>query len=119
MSDKGRQVHRAGEQSQKTACVHCGDPCGRDIVSEGDLHFCCAGCRTVYALLRQSGLSTYYTLENSPGLKPASSFEEEKFAYLDKSSIRDRLLDFDDRRTVGEAFTARRQACLRRIRAPR
>jgi Cu+-exporting ATPase len=63
---------------------------------EGEHHFCCAGCQTVYALLHQSGLSTYYSLEDSPGLKPASAIEDDEYAYLDKSSIRDRLLDFDD-----------------------
>ncbi len=105
MSSKGQQVREETTTSEEAACIHCGDPCGGDAVSEGELRFCCAGCATVYALLHQSGMGTYYSLEDKPGLKPGTDVDASRFAYLDKSSIRSRLLDFDDLETGRITFS--------------
>ncbi len=104
MTKKEEQLRKGRASSKGAVCVHCGDPCVGDAVSEGELHFCCAGCQTVYVLLNQGGLATYYSLEKAPGLKPGLPIEGNKFAYLDKSSIRDRLLDFDDSDTGRVTF---------------
>ena len=42
-----------------TGCLHCGS-----AVPEGSRlgAFCCAGCQTVYGLLREEGLTRYYDL---------------------------------------------------------
>jgi Cu2+-exporting ATPase len=39
-------------------CVHCGNSLG----SDAQAGFCCAGCRSVHALLRDAGLLRYYDL---------------------------------------------------------
>lgn len=101
----GQPVREGSTTPIETTCIHCGDRCGGDAVSAGELRFCCAGCETVYALLRQSGMGTYYSLENKPGLKPGSTGDASRFAYLDKSSIRSRLLDFDDSETGRITFS--------------
>lgn len=77
-----------------TACAHCGERCGPDILSETGEAFCCAGCRTVYALLHDHDLGDYYRLESRPGIKPDAFSAESSFAYLDDDSVADRLLDF-------------------------
>lgn len=62
-----------------------------DIDPAAELQFCCQGCRTVYAVLNQHGLSAYYALRDSSGAeaRPASStnrgyeaFDEPRFQSL-------------------------------------
>lgn len=44
----------------RAGCAHCGAALGPGAVDE----FCCAGCRTVAALIRSSGLERYYELRS-------------------------------------------------------
>ncbi len=57
--------------------------------------FCCLGCQTVFSLLQENGLGTYYALETTPGIrmKPAGSF---KWAFLDDPAVAETLYDFAD-----------------------
>lgn len=78
-----------------TACFHCGETCDRDTVQTGDKAFCCAGCQTVYEILQQSNLCTYYDFDERAKL----SFKQAKasrFAYLDDDTVRRALLQFSD-----------------------
>jgi Cu+-exporting ATPase len=88
-----------------TACIHCGEPCGDGSLVEDGKPFCCTGCQTVYGLLNRHGLSTYYSLEDKPGLKPEQWKQTGRFAYLDKDDVRARLLDFDDGKTARMTFS--------------
>jgi Cu+-exporting ATPase len=97
--------------TEPTACIHCGDPCGSDRTEDDGLQFCCAGCRTVYSLLHDHGLETYYSLEDKPGVKPGDLSELDRYAYLDKDDIRYRLLDFDDGRTGRVTFSVPQIHC--------
>lgn len=62
-------------------CVHCG-------LSLGTSHdtklgpFCCAGCRTVYALIHDSGLDRFYDLRPSR-IAPAYELRRDNQAWLD------------------------------------
>jgi Cu2+-exporting ATPase len=51
-----------------TACVHCGS----DLAPRASEPFCCSGCRHVYRLLQESGLSRYYDLRGGRALAPVS-----------------------------------------------
>ena len=86
-------------------CVHCGEPCGDGSLTWDDKPFCCNGCRTVYELLHDHGLGTYYTIEDKPGLKPERARQADRFGYLDKDDVRERLVDFDDGRTARITFS--------------
>ncbi len=97
--------------TEPTVCVHCGDPCGDGQTEADGLHFCCAGCRTVYSLLHDHGLGTYYALEDKPGVKPGDLSERDRYAYLDQDDIRYRLLDFDDGRTGRVTFSVPQIHC--------
>ena len=106
MSDKAIKASERSELKQAArACVHCGDPCGQGSLEQDGRWFCCSGCQTVYSLLNNHGLETYYSLEDSPGLKPDFVRRADRFAYLDRDSVRSRLTDFDDGHTARVTFS--------------
>lgn len=77
-------------------CIHCGEDCGKYPVMWDNKPFCCNGCKTVYQLLNENQLYTYYDLENTPGIKVETHDYENKYAYLDKDEIKEKLLDFSE-----------------------
>ncbi len=111
MSGKTASTIETQESGVAAVCSHCGDPCGQGSFESDGLYFCCAGCQTVYGLLHTSGLGTYYSFEERPGLKPDLARKTERFAYLDRDSVRDRLLDFNDGRTARVTFSVPQIHC--------
>ena len=84
-----------GSPKIEAVCFHCGETCERDAVRVGDKAFCCAGCKTVYEILQESKLCTYYDFDERAKL----SFKKAKvsrFAYLNDESVRRALLQFSD-----------------------
>ncbi|OFZ56675.1 MAG: hypothetical protein A3D92_14090 [Bacteroidetes bacterium RIFCSPHIGHO2_02_FULL_44_7] len=77
------------------SCYHCGDSIIGKPILHGDKTFCCAGCRSVYELLEESGLNTFYTLEQGAGTKPLSG-REQAFAFLDLPELRQKFIDYED-----------------------
>lgn len=64
------------------SCLHCGAP----VSSRAKEQFCCQGCSSVYALLQERGLQTFYVLRNRsarPHEPISTPSATEKFAYLD------------------------------------
>ncbi|MDX2194171.1 MAG: heavy metal translocating P-type ATPase [Gemmatimonadales bacterium] len=60
-------------------CSHCGLPAPGAVAERGDRRFCCAGCRTAWAILHEHGLEGYYALGEHGGRAVAPSgrsFEE-------------------------------------------
>jgi len=80
-------------------CYHCGD----ELIGKGnsldDKLFCCNGCLTVYQLLKDNNLGTFYTLENKAGSKP-TDINQHKYAFLEVDSIRAKFIDFEDDQTA-------------------
>ncbi|MGB5139535.1 MAG: heavy metal translocating P-type ATPase metal-binding domain-containing protein [Candidatus Zixiibacteriota bacterium] len=81
---------------QDVLCFHCGDICRKDGVVEGELAFCCRGCLTVYHLLKDNNLDSFYDLNGATGISLKGKEGAEKFEYLDDDSVRQKLLDFSD-----------------------
>jgi Cu+-exporting ATPase len=79
-----------------TVCYHCGDSCPSEPVMLVDKPFCCEGCKTVYQLLEENGLCTYYDLEKNPGITLKGRKQDDRFAYLDVEEIASRLIDYQD-----------------------
>jgi P-type Cu+ transporter len=75
---------------EKCHCFHCGDEI-REKITFDEKEFCCQGCVSVYELLNASGLSGYYELNSSPGVKA----EVAHFDYLENAAVVSDLLDFD------------------------
>jgi Cu+-exporting ATPase len=80
--------------TEKTLCYHCGDTCDSIRIAFDEKEFCCEGCKTVYEILNEKELCTYYNLEQHPGLTLKKGKHKEQYAYLDDAEIKDKLLDF-------------------------
>ncbi len=72
-----------GAPREKVLCHHCGLAVPEGLVEDHATHqFCCNGCRTVYAILKDSGLDGYYKVRDAvdaPAQQPSttgSAFEE-------------------------------------------
>lgn len=81
------------------SCYHCGD----DVIGKGytlgDKKFCCNGCKSVYQLLHENGLNSFYTMEDQAGVKPKSS-DVHRYDFLDLPAIRERYIDFEDDNSI-------------------
>ncbi|MDX2430517.1 MAG: heavy metal translocating P-type ATPase metal-binding domain-containing protein, partial [Bacteroides sp.] len=78
------------------SCAHCGADCGKQPVLWNELSFCCNGCLTVYQLLNENKLYNYYKLEDNPGIKVETTAFGNKYAFLDKEEIRDKMISFSE-----------------------
>ena len=78
----------------KDNCFHCGLDCNADGIEFDRKSFCCNGCKTVYEILNQHELSSYYDLETAPGSVPIDV--KGKFDYLNNADIASKLIEFDD-----------------------
>ncbi|QLE00603.1 heavy metal translocating P-type ATPase metal-binding domain-containing protein [Galbibacter sp. BG1] len=75
-------------------CFHCGLECKKDSLVFDSKNFCCNGCKTVYEIFSESGLTSYYDLEKNPGTTPVEI--KEKYEYLSNEKIVESLLEFND-----------------------
>jgi len=77
-------------------CDHCGAECRTTDIQAGDKHFCCQGCKTVYELLEDNELCTYYALEDHPGSTIESHPDDDRFEFLNYPDIKNKLIEFED-----------------------
>ena len=77
-------------------CVHCGADCGKAPVEWNNLRFCCNGCRTVYEMLHENKLYTYYNLEQTPGIRLETTEFGNKYEFLDNEEVAARLITFSE-----------------------
>ena len=77
-------------------CTHCGEQCDKDHIVSNEHHFCCEGCKTVYALLSEHDLCGYYSIDDPEvkSLKHLSHKSMERFAFLEDTEIAKSLLEF-------------------------
>ena len=78
------------------SCVHCGADCGKNPVVWSEMNFCCNGCLTVYQLLNENKLYNYYNLEENPGIKVETTAFGNKYEFLDKEEIKEKLISFSE-----------------------
>lgn len=84
----------ASGETTAGGCYHCGLPCPGNTFLLNDKRFCCLGCQTVFSLLNENGLGTYYQLAAAPGTRiPAAG---KKWSFLDDAAVREKLFDFAD-----------------------
>lgn len=84
--------------------MHCGEDCGKHPIMWQDKPFCCNGCKTVYQLLNQSKLYSYYELSEAPGIKIETEDFGSQYAYLDKDEVKERLYEFHEGDTAKVTF---------------
>jgi Cu+-exporting ATPase len=91
-------------QKPDSACHHCGEPCASGNHEAEGHSFCCLGCQTVFGLLRESGLSDFYSIAARPGKRVDVSSQPDRWAYLDEPSVAAKLLDYSDDRIARVTF---------------
>ncbi|AWW00518.1 heavy metal translocating P-type ATPase [Arcticibacterium luteifluviistationis] len=79
---------------EQVICHHCGEICQESGVDFDGKDFCCVGCKTVYEILSDKDLCTYYDLNQHAGVSLKSKNFEGKFEYLGIEEIVNELLDF-------------------------
>jgi len=80
--------------SEKTSCYHCGDDCTTTVYTIDEKHFCCHGCKSVYQVLSENKLCSYYNYNDHPGATRARV--DKRFDYLSDPSIVTDLIDYTD-----------------------
>ncbi len=81
---------------EKIICYHCGDECRDEhVVFEGK-DFCCMGCKTVYEILDENDLCTYYDLDKNPGISLKSKSFGDKYDFLENEDVAALVLDYRD-----------------------
>lgn len=91
-------------------CYHCGDVCKDSSINIDEKYFCCSGCKTVYEILNQNQLCTYYNLDNFPGISQ-KNYQFKKFDYLDDLQIVNKLIDFKDDKLTKVTFFIPQMHC--------
>jgi P-type Cu+ transporter len=79
-----------------TTCYHCGEDCPDHEFHIEDKYFCCFGCKTVYEILKENDLCSYYDMQEHPGRTQRNKVSVEKYAVLDKQNVREKFIRFAD-----------------------
>ena len=82
--------------SEDNKCVHCGADCGKNPIVWNNMKFCCNGCKTVYQILNENKLFKYYEIDDAPGIKIDKEDFGNKYAYLDKDEVKEKLFEFEE-----------------------
>jgi len=88
--------------SEQAICSHCGEPA--EYQTDSTLNFCCQGCETVYQLLSDNNLCTYYDLDASPGTTISTGLERKRFDYLIDKDVQEKLIDFKNAEVASSTF---------------
>lgn len=72
-------------------CYHCGDKISGPVVLHDNHSFCCHGCQSVYMLLAQNQMCSFY--DNSER-KLSKTPQIEKYSHLDNTQVADQYIQF-------------------------
>jgi Cu+-exporting ATPase len=95
---------RDGAVADCPPCFHCGTLCCGSVFTLEDKSFCCHGCCTVFEILSANGLTDFYKLSETAGVRITAPAKNEQFKFLDEPAVRDRLVDFSDARLTRVTF---------------
>ncbi len=79
-----------------TVCYHCGEECRGERIHFHEKDFCCVGCKSVFEILEQNELCTYYSITRSPGVSQQLPRVGSYYDFLDDASVADKLIHFKD-----------------------
>lgn len=86
------------------ACFHCGTLCRGAVFALEDKSFCCQGCCTVFEILSANGLTDFYKLSETAGVRISATVKSEQFKFLDEPAVREKLVDFSDAKLTRVTF---------------
>jgi len=87
-----------------TGCFHCGAPLRGGVIHSQERAFCCQGCRTVFEILAEHGMTDFYRFGTAAGVRVSNAVKKEEFKYLDDPAVRRQLVDFADDRITRVSF---------------
>jgi Cu+-exporting ATPase len=94
----------ASGQTAPAPCFHCGTLCRGNVFTLEDKSFCCHGCCTVFEILSANGLTDFYKLSETAGVRITAPAKNEQFKFLDEPAVRERLVDYSDARMTRITF---------------
>lgn len=86
------------------ACFHCGTLCRGSVFSVAEKSFCCQGCRTVFEILSSNGLTDFYKLSETAGVRISATVKTEQYKFLDEPAVREKLVDYSDAKLTRVTF---------------
>jgi P-type Cu+ transporter len=86
------------------ACAHCGTLCRGEDFALDDKSFCCHGCRTVFEILSENGLTDFYKLSATAGVRITAANTTDRYKFLDEPAVRGKLVDFSDSKLTRVTF---------------
>lgn len=84
----------SGQVYHSTKCYHCGESCPSSLITLDEKLFCCEGCKTVYELLKDAQLCSYYQFQASPGRSLLDKKSLTDYTYLDQDEINQKFIRF-------------------------
>lgn len=87
-------MNSVAEEKVLVKCYHCDNICDDEIITLDEKQFCCVGCKTVYEILQENGLCTYYDLNENAGVSLKAVNFAGKYEFLEDPVIERQLLDF-------------------------
>lgn len=103
-TDAGAPLHAGRTSAEPPRCFHCGTLCRGGVFEQEDKAFCCRGCLTVFELLSENGLTDFYKLSATAGVRVNATAKEDQYRFLDAPGVRERLVDFSDERLTRVTF---------------
>lgn len=94
----------------KTLCYHCGEECVDDSIRINEKVFCCNGCKTVFELLDENNLCSYYSIEQSPG-NTKKYYTKRNYDFLDDEELKQKLIEFSDGKKTNVTFHIPQMHC--------
>lgn len=88
--------------TSEVTCYHCGDICPDDSHLQDGNSFCCAGCLTVYQLIKTNDLNAFYA--NGAVGQKAGSASETDLEFLDEEPVKKVFLNFSDGKNARVSF---------------
>jgi len=89
---------------KKIQCYHCGEDCISGKIRFDEKIFCCEGCKMVFQIINQNNLCDYYNLNKNPGINQRIIVREDKFSFLDDTTIQQQLISFRDEKQTRVVF---------------
>lgn len=87
-------MNSVAEEKVLVKCYHCDSLCDEDLITLDEKSFCCVGCKTVYEILQENGLCTYYDLNENAGVSLKAVNFAGKYEFLSDPHIEKQILDF-------------------------
>ncbi|MCR9133655.1 MAG: heavy metal translocating P-type ATPase metal-binding domain-containing protein [bacterium] len=88
----------------KSTCYHCGETCNDEPLMLEDKSFCCEGCKTVFQILNEHNMCSYYQFDERAGNTVTSGIARKRFEYLQDIDVEHKLVDFKNGSTTSVTF---------------